>query len=120
MAIALEGRLRKLEKTVEARMNQERSDVEHQELTKALERLRSTPEGRAAVRAKGQRQCRAMLAEEHARIEAFTPPARLVELRRQWAKEDAQSKALEEKYLGQAGVAAEDLESFLLKLIGKE
>ena len=113
MGIALEKRLRKLEKAEEAKMDKLRVDHEEVRRRKFLENLRSTPEGRAAGRAYTEQLLRAMRAREHAPIEAITPPEQLVSLRQKWSKEDAESKAREEEYLKEAKVAREDLESFL-------
>ena len=83
MSIALEKRLRKLEQTFEPPKEQPSFD------RKALEELRSTPEGRAIARRKTEEILREMRTKERARIEAMTPPERLGGLRKQWAEEDS-------------------------------
>lgn len=117
MGIALEKRLRKLEKAEEAEMDKLRVDHEAVMRREVMEKLRSTPEGRAVAMACAQRTVRAMLARERAGIEAMTPPQQLAALRKQWEEEDAQSKAYEEESLREANIAAEDVESFLCRII---
>lgn len=69
-----------------------------------MEKLRSTPKGRAAGRAYTEQLLRALRAREYAQIGAVTPPERLVSLRQKWAMEDAESQAREEEYLKEAKV----------------
>jgi hypothetical protein len=58
-----------------------------------------------------------MQEQERKRIEAMTRPEHLAELRKEWTKQDAQSKAREEEYLRKANIVAEDAESFLCRMI---
>ena len=78
---------------------------------------RRTPEGRGAVRAYCERIFRAMHEQERKRIEAMTSSEQLARLRMQWAKEDTESETREEKYLKEAKVTPEGLETFLREII---
>jgi hypothetical protein len=60
-----------------------------------------------------------MWLEKRKRIEAMTSPEQLARLRIQWAKEDAESDVREQKYLKEAKVTGEELESFLSRIIGE-
>jgi hypothetical protein len=93
MGIALEKRLRKLEKAEEAEMDELR--VDHEELRRREEMMKfaCTPEPGAAM-SSAERIVNAMRARDHARIEAITPPEPLARLRKQWAEEDARDEAL--------------------------
>jgi hypothetical protein len=117
MGIALEKRLRKLEKAEEAKMDKLRVDHEAVMRREAYEKLSSTPQSRAVLRAYWEQRLRAKRAEERKGIEAATAPERLPELRKEWSKQDAQSKAREEEYLRKANIAAEDAESVLCRMI---
>jgi hypothetical protein len=117
MVIALERRLRKLEKAEEAKMDKLRVDHEAVMRRKVLEKLRSTPHSRAVLRAYWEQRFRARWAEERKRIEAVTRPEQLARFRRQWAKEHAESETREEEYLKEAKVTREGLESFLREII---
>jgi hypothetical protein len=65
MARGLENRVRKLEKAMEPKVSKQ--PPFDREL---LEKLRSTPEGRAACRAQAERIIKAMQARDRERIEA--------------------------------------------------
>jgi hypothetical protein len=114
MARGLENRLRKLEKTVRA----QEDDIDRGAWREAAEKLRRTPEARAVLRAYWSGRLRAERQEQRKRIEAVMAPERLVSLRQEWAREDAESEAREEKYLKEAKVAREDLLSVLRGMIG--
>jgi hypothetical protein len=61
MASGLENRVRKLEKAIEPKVSKHPTFDR-----KALEELRSTPEGRAACRAQAEQMIKAMRARERA------------------------------------------------------
>jgi hypothetical protein len=84
MGIALEKRLRKLETAEEAKMDKLRIDHEAVMRREAYEKLTSTPQSRAVLRAYCEQRFRATWAEERKRIEAVTRPEqlRMVETRR--------------------------------------
>jgi hypothetical protein len=86
MSITLEKRVRKLEQTMEPK-----------ELTfdrDELARLRSTPEGREALRQKCDEMMRDMRIRARARIAAAVSPSALEGLKKQWAAEDEQMEKL--------------------------
>jgi hypothetical protein len=114
MAIGLERRLRKLEKTVRV----QEDEIDQGAWRENAGKLRRTPESRAALRAYWQRMFRSMRLQKRKRIEVMSSPEQLARLRIQWAKEDAESERLEQEYLKQAEVTGADLESFLCGIIG--
>ena len=97
MASGLENRLRKLEKTVRAK----EEETDQGAWREQFRELRSTPEGRKLLRKLSMESAEQMLdkfqAEERAKITAITQPERLVDLKKQWAEEDAKDKARRKK-----------------------
>jgi hypothetical protein len=101
MGIALEKRLRKLEKAQQANTDKLIDDQEELMRREELRKLRSTPEGRRLVRKlameSAERIRSAMLARKRAQLEAMTSPEQLERLRKQWAEEDARDEALRKR-----------------------
>jgi hypothetical protein len=117
MLKVLEKRLVKLEKVQRANTDKLSNDQEELMRRETAGKLRRTPESRAALRAYCQRIFRAMHLQKRKRIEVMTSPEQLARLRMQWAKEDAESERLEEKYLKEAKVTPEGLETFLREIV---
>ena len=119
MGIALENRLRKLEKAQQAKAD--KPIIEQEELMRreTAGKLRRTPESRAALRAYCQRMFRSMRLQKRKRIEVMTSPEQLARLRIQWAKEDAETERYEQECLKQSKVTGEELQSFLSGIIGE-
>jgi acyl-CoA reductase-like NAD-dependent aldehyde dehydrogenase len=108
--------LRKLEKIQKAKRD-EVSDAEEAARRRAfLDEVRRTPEGRALALRVAQQLVSDMQARERAQIERMTSPEQLERLRKQWAEEDAESETREEKYLKEAKVTPEGLETFLREI----